>query len=245
MATDDDIDDPVIDDPVKVKELLEWAARKTVGVPVGDAPKIDEQTRAQLEAWFGLPSFQQVAEEEAAKPRPAAEVDAEQQALLERRAKALAAVDAAWLDRHDAKIARYNRTPMFMPDIDVGNGLAIKLDTTLLDEDMIAKVGSIADPREVEIPEQLQDDLRDCTPQALLRDLHRPVFDFYKNFDRTDFMEEHRVDLVAIVEGAMSEHYRLELRPEATFTEGVRLVREAAALRRVASDDIPRRTPPR
>ena len=31
----------------------------------------------------------------------------------------------------------------------------------------------IAEPREVEIPEELRDDLKDCTPQALLRDLHR------------------------------------------------------------------------
>jgi len=37
---------------------------------------------------------------------------------------------------------------------------------------------SVGEMREVEPPDELYDALRCCTPQALLRDLHRPVFHF-------------------------------------------------------------------
>lgn len=36
-------------------------------------------------------------------------------------------------------------------------------------------IGYLKEPREVELPLQLVSDLRDCSPQALLRDLYRPV----------------------------------------------------------------------
>src|SRR5688500_14300767 len=71
MATDDD------NDP-KVKQLL------------------DPATEADLARWFGLPSFQQLAE---APPKEPVVVDPEMQAVVERRDKALAAVDPALVDR--------------------------------------------------------------------------------------------------------------------------------------------------
>src|SRR6266496_1350307 len=69
MAPDDE------DDP-KVKQLL------------------DPATEADLARWFGLPSFQELAE----RPQPKDALDAEMQAVIERRDKALAAVDPGFVE---------------------------------------------------------------------------------------------------------------------------------------------------
>src|SRR6185369_14744793 len=77
-----------------------------------------------------------------------------------------------------------------------------------LDESMVTR--SLAEPREVEIPDALRDDLRDCTPQALLRDLHRAEKDFDKMFEVVDVTESQRVDVVAEVTTAMTTRWNLQ-----------------------------------
>src|SRR5262245_45701839 len=86
MAPPDD--SPPDDDP-KVKDLL------------------DDATRADLERWFGLPSFTQLAEEGKPAAIPEQE-DPEQVERRERREKAMAAVDPAIVDRH---FRRYDVAP--------------------------------------------------------------------------------------------------------------------------------------
>jgi len=225
------------DDPVKVKQLLEWATKKSLGQAVEDPPAIDATTRQQLEAWFGVPSFTALAD---AGTPVAPPIDPDMELVQQRREAALAAIDPRLLEAHRARVERCDTMPKFVGTIDIGNGLRIDETMPLLDVTMVDRVGAIADPREVELGDELRDDLKDCTPQALLRDLHRAELDFEKVFETTDVMMEHRVDVSGLVAEAMSTRWSLPPPALPLFTEGVQLLREVAALRRVASTDIPR-----
>jgi hypothetical protein len=83
-----------------------------------------------------------------------------------------------------------------------------------IDERMIERVGSIAEPRTRELSDDLRDDMKDCTPQALLRDLHRAELDFDKTFEIVDVAAAQRLDIVAEVATAMATSWKLpELGP--------------------------------
>jgi hypothetical protein len=180
---------------------------------------LDAATRAELERWFGLPSFDQAAEAQQVQPP---EEDPEIVAVRERREKAIAAVDPAMIEWHRARVDAQDNLISFKAMIDVH----VNPDVALLDQAMIDKQASIAEPREVEIPDELRDDLRNCTPQALLRDLHRPELFFDKTFEVIDFNAENRVDVVSIVDEVMKTPYRLtEVLPN-IFREGGDILRE-------------------
>lgn len=205
MATDDD-------DP-KVKQLL------------------DPATEADLARWFGLPSFQQLAEE----PPPAPVVDKEMQAVIERRNKALEAVDPAFLDRIRVRTEERPETLVkFAATIDV------RVDERFgsIDEQLVDRASSIAEPREVEIPEQLRDDLQERSPQALLRDLHRAELYFDKVFEIVDMAREQRFDIVAETKSAMSTRWQVRELGPTPFAEGRALVEELRAERRRPWIDI-------
>lgn len=182
---------------------------------------IDDATRADLERWFGLPSFQQVAEE----PPKAPPEDPDVVAVRERRQKAIAAVEPWMLEAHRRRTDPPDDLIKFKPSLE----LRIDPEVTLLDQSMIDRQATIAEPREVEIPEQLVDDLKDCTPQAILRDLHRPEMYFDKTFDVIDPAAEQRLDAVSIVDELMAT--RFAIRPDWTspFREGRELLRELRA----------------
>lgn len=231
------------DDPVRVKQLLEWAAKKALAPkdePAPEPPPIDPQTRAQLEKWFGLPSYEQLEDEgkdvgAAPPPEPEDYEDASQRKVREQREKALAAVDPAMIAWHRARVERGDTLIKPLPEV------KLKLDPTMpfLDASMVERLGMIADPREVEISEELRDDLRDCTPQALLRDLHRVETDFDKQFEVVDLAAEQRMDIVAEVDRAMKADLRLPRLGPSPGVEGRALLAELSALRRIAAKDIP------
>ena len=184
---------------------------------------IDAATRAELERWFGLPSFTQVAEEKEKAPPE----DPDVVAVRERRQKAIEAVDPAMVEAHRRRMESPETLIRFKATIEV----RVDPDISLLDHQMIAKQSSIAEPREVEISEQLRDDLRDCTPQALLRDLHRPELDFEKTFEVIDYGAEGRLDAVAIVNEVMSTTYKVSEAPTNVFREGREILRELRTTR--------------
>ena len=213
MATDDDKLDP------KVKDF------------------IDAATRAELERWFGLPSFAEVGAQAAPSPE-----DPEMVAVRERRDKAIAAVDPALLELllerfEDKGLIRFKES------------IALRVDDTvpLFDYAMLDRLSSIAEPREVESSEQLSDDLKDCTPQAILRDLHRPEIDFDKTFEIVDMAAEQWIDIVAEVATAMATSWKLPPLEELPFRAACALVAEVVALRRtpwpalVLSQHLPNR----
>ena len=190
------------------------ASEKTVKELISDA------TRAELEKWFGLPSFEQLAEE---GKQPAPSEDAEMVAVRERREKALAAIDPALVERIHY---RTEVKPETLLELELTLDVHVDPDIALFDESMAARAATIAEPREVEISEDLRDDLKECVPQALLRDLHRPETDFDKTFEVVDVAAEQRMDIVAEVATAMRTSWALPPLGKNPFTETRELLAE-------------------
>ncbi len=165
---------------------------------------IDAATRAELERWFGLPSYQELADRGITPPEPPPE-DPEMIAVRERRDQALAAVDPALIEAHRRRTDPPRDLIRFKPLIDVRVDPSI----ALLDLSMIERQHTVAEPRQRELSMELQDDLHDCTPQALLRDLHRPELDFNKTFEVVDIAAGQRFDIVAAVAEAMRTRWTL------------------------------------
>ena len=188
-------DDDKPKDELKVKQLLERQP--------GDQPLeqiVDAVTAAELQKWFGLPSFTEL--EERGEPAPE---DPEMVAVRERREKAIAAVDPAMLEAH----RRRTEPPEDLFTFQATIKPVIDPSVALLDLAMIERGFQLAEPREVEISEELREDLNDCTPQALLRDLHRPELEFEKQFEVIDYAAEQRLDIVAEVASAMRTSLKL------------------------------------
>jgi len=181
---------------------------------------LDAATRADLERWFNLPSFDQLADR-GVTPAPPPE-DPEVAAVRKRRAEAIAVVDPALVEAHRRRTDPRDDLIKFRALIDV------RIDPTiaLLDLTMIERQHSVAEPREVELPQELQDDLGDCTPQALLRDLHRPEIDFEKLFEIVDMSAEQRFDIVAAVAQAMATRWTLPPLGRSPFHEARALILE-------------------
>jgi hypothetical protein len=177
---------------------------------------IDEGTRADLERWFGLPSFQQLAEQQA-PPKPAE--NPEWVELRKKRAEAIAAVDPDLLEAHRRRVERQRELKLFQLEIEP----LVRTDILRIDEAAIDRRHTIAEERSYELPTDLEEALTERAPQALLRDLHRPELVFEKMFEWFDPIAEHRVDLRAIINEALA------FRPSST-TKTESEVREARAL---------------
>ncbi len=146
---------------------------------------IDPAAQAQLARWFGMPSADGAFAARALDPDGDAEAelpDDDRAPVVDdaTRAAALAAVEPALLDRlwRHADGARFTVMSR-LPELAL-----VARDLSRLDPSRMVRSDAIAEPREVEIPQALRDDLRECTPQALLRDLERPIFDFALEFER-------------------------------------------------------------
>ena len=169
---------------------------------------IDASTQRDLERWFGLPSFTQLSEEgKTASPGPTADIDPEVAAVIERREKALANIDPRFLE---SIYARHGDDPeailVFEKTIDVR---VAEKDFGAVDEAFVERAGLIAEPREYELSEELKDDLKECTPQALLRDLHRSErhFDLTLEYPDPADIGTERVDVVQEVKTAMTTRW--------------------------------------
>jgi len=205
----------------KVKDLFES------GAPLEDV--VDAATAEALQRWFGLPSFTQLAEEAPVE-------DAETVAVRERREQAVAAVDPAFVERLAGRWGAPDAILVFQPDIT----LRVDPSCARTNYDLIERGHVIAEPREVEISAELQSDLGDCTPQALLRDLHRAELRFDKVFEIVDVAAEQRFDIVAFVKDAMATNWKLPELRGSVFAEGAALMAELADQRRKPWTDIPR-----
>ncbi|MBA3542754.1 MAG: hypothetical protein H0T79_24265 [Deltaproteobacteria bacterium] len=218
------------DDPIKVKQLLEWAASRVVGGNTEPAPDLDPATAAELQRWFGLPSFAEAKEQGIAVPE-----DPETVRAREQRATALAAIDPAFLEAHRARIERCDTMIKLVPHVDIH----VEDEVALMDYSMVDRGHSIAEPRDIELPPELQDDLKDCTPQALLRDLHRSETEFDKQFEVIDVAAELKIDIVKVVDEAMKADWTLPAFGKNPFIEGQKLLADARALRSSPWTDIP------
>lgn len=199
------------DEDLKVKQLLD----------AENAVSEDDLAR-----WFTLPSFQQLAEQ---PPPTQPVVDEEMQAVIERRQRACAAVDPALLA---TLRERTEDKPETLIKFEAKIEVQVDEQFGALDESMVQRAYSIAEPREVEISDDLRDDMKDCTPQALLRDLHRAEFDFDKVFEIVDFAAEQRFDIVAEVKTAMATSWKLPDLGQSPLVESSEIVDAIRADRR-------------
>jgi hypothetical protein len=198
---------------------------------------IDSATRAELERWFGLPSFEALAEQ-GVHPEPSAResMSAERS---KRQDAALAAVDPALVETHRRRIQGMADTVKPLPEI------ALHVDPSIaqLDTVMIDQRGAIAEPREVMRPPDVEDAVRDCTPQALLRDLHRPELYFDREFQRVDLLELYRIDVAASIDEVMATPTRVLLPQASPYGEANALLQQTRADRKQPwiNIDMPRR----
>lgn len=125
-----------------------------------DEGALDAATIAQLAAWFGAP----------APPEPPPAEDPEIRKVRERRERALEAVDPAFLARFEAKAGQADAL-IHLPE---PMTLAIER-IPLARLDLSVWNLSVSDEvREHERPDEITEALHEPTPQAILRDLHRP-----------------------------------------------------------------------
>lgn len=200
------------DDEPKIKELLAGAQPTAIG---------DPETQRLIEQWLALAA--------ATKPNPAPPpqpVDEELEAVIERRARACEAVDPAIV--HAIEF-RYEIAPESLLKFETLIDLRVRDDVPLFDYAMIDQLSTIAEPREVEIPEQRKDELRETSPQALLRDLHRVVNEFMLSFDIVDVASEQRLNIVDAVADAMATSWALPPLGPSPFEEERRLLQRDRA----------------
>ncbi len=188
---------------------------------------IDSATRAELERWFGLPSYEALADQ-GIHPEPSAEEDPKFAERRKRQDAALAAVDPALVEAHRRRTE--GMADLVKPPPEVT--LHVDPSIAQLDTAMIERQGAIADPREFERPPDIVDALSERTPQALLRDLHRPELDFDKAFQRVDMIAEYRVDIAKSIDEIMATSSRLPPPQPPPFQESYALLQELRAERR-------------
>jgi hypothetical protein len=149
--------------------------------------------------------------------------------VIARRDKALASVDPALVE--DLRLRNEER-PRSLFRFEATIEVRVAESFGVLDEALAARMASIAEPREVEISDQLRDDMKECTPQALLRDLHRAELDFDKHFEVVDVAADQRFDIVAEVAQAMATSWKLPPFGTPPLVESEALLAGARAQRR-------------
>lgn len=179
MATDDSDDN----DGTGGTDKDEPRAKDLLTRPREELEKeLDPATLAQLSSWFEMPNLADREEEEAV----AEEIDSlerEREAMRKRREAACAAVDPA-LVRHIERRERVH--PGVMPAFD----LVPFIDDSIVNRAVRAQLERqsaeepIADMREYDQPHDVEDIVRkQSAPQAILRDLFRPVAEFGPRYE--------------------------------------------------------------
>jgi len=157
---------------------------------------LGEASMADLQRWFGLPSYTQLEEEGKADELPA---DDPYKEARERRERALAAIEPWFLGAIEARAEKPWTVLTFKSLIDV----KVREDVAMFDAS-VAVARLAADPREVERPEDIEESLNECTPQALLRDLHRVESFFEKQYEVYDAEAHQRFNVVDEVAQVMA-----------------------------------------
>lgn len=220
-------DDQPPPDP-KVKELLD----RDPGKPLKDV--VGEATAAELERWFGLPSYQQVDEGEVAL----AEEDPDMVAVRERRQKAIDAVDPALLEAHRLRTdGPKDDLLKFKSTIT----LHVREDVSVINLAMIEAKLQISEERLLQRPEDIEEQMQENAPQALLRDLHRPELTFEKAFEMIDMAAEQKIDVVAEVNAAMATNWKLPAFGIRPGVEALQLMGDVKAELRSPWREIPDR----
>lgn len=176
---------------------------------------LDPATAAQLASWFGLPSFTEL-EERAATA--AVEENPDDKHWREVHATIAAAVEPAMIERVHSKLAIGDRLLLLrdMPP------LRIERPILLHDDRFGDHLTQASEPRVLE-PWNLIDDMKECAPQALLRDLYRPEDDFCAPAEGRERLEEPQPDRAAEVREIMKLRFPMPswIKPVAEYLEAV------------------------
>lgn len=193
--TEDDHKDP------KVKALVE----RDPSQPLDQF--VDAATAAQLERWFGLPSFTQVEEGEV----ELVVEDPEVAAVRERRKRIAQEIDPVLLAAIEQRHIPRDDLIKFTATIELRDKTI-----ALFDPSYMESRGAIADERIYDQPGDIQEALQENTPQALLRDLHRLEIDFDQPRDEFTSMEDEvppeplLVDIAKKIDETMSMRFGFE-----------------------------------
>jgi hypothetical protein len=138
--------------------------------------KLDPATIAQLAAWFDLPSFAELEERRQAEDVPTDPVAARRQEVHARLAQE---IDPTIVARMEVRKTAGDALIHLPPPMEIRLGGDIRTAKPEQNDYM----GVIGDPRELDLPMWLEDVFREQTPQAILRDLHRPELDYQLWFE--------------------------------------------------------------
>lgn len=197
-------------DEPRIRELL-------AGAQLSDT--LDADTKRELERWLQASAAPTV--ERAPEP-----VDEELKAVQERRDRACAAVDPKFVEAIERQ---YEVQPATLIKFEVLLDVRVRGDMPMFDYGMADRIAVIAEPREYELPEEMKDELRETSPQALLRDLHRIEIEFVPGFEIVDIAEHQRLDIVAAVADAMATSWALPPLGPSPFKEEQSLLAEDRA----------------
>ncbi|MBP6630156.1 MAG: hypothetical protein KBG28_28230 [Kofleriaceae bacterium] len=198
------------------------------------ADDVDPITTSQLERWFGLPSFAELAEQ--ASPRDQADEDPQ---LAAQRRQILAAVDPALVEVLARRGARRS-----VGTLEVQELTRAHRSLSVVDPSFAARAEADQSGREYDLPAAIQQDLSESVPQALLRDLHRAELEFTVQFETPpELADLVMVDPVATARTAMTTRYRQVFAALATMSDArAILAQTATAVRAPWADlDLPNR----
>ena len=224
---------PSGDDPPDEPRARDIAAAKSTAEL---EEKLAPETIAQLAAWFGLPSFQELEEQRAGEAVVESERDVE---IREMEDKIAAVVDQALL----ARIESWRGAGDTMFDEIIPPELHLVDDIRASDGAFADRLGVVAEERSIERPRWVDEELSDNTPQAVLRDLYRPETTFAK-YLRIGDPEPGFAEVLADIRTTATARYTV--RPEPPIRD---LIADAfAELRhwkaaRWGELDLPRREP--
>jgi hypothetical protein len=182
MAPDDPSDEPP-GDPGVATPVDEPRGKDLLTRPREELEeRMDPATLAELENWFQQPNLAQREDDDAVVQMVAAE-EAEREALRKRREAACAAADPALVRRIES---RQSVTLRARPDFE----LVPIVDETIVNVAVRAQLERqsaeepVADAREYDQPGDVYDVVhKHNAPQAILRDLFRPVAEWEKRYE--------------------------------------------------------------
>lgn len=232
-------DDPTADDDRHIAESEHQTEHRATEHRVGDIVsgrvpqnELDPNTIAQLASWFGAPAQSIVETERAiargqadpAARRPGARppadpdddgadhpddrkhTDPEIRALWRRRRRAMAAVDPAFLAYFESLTTRGD------DHLRIPEPPELAIETSIARFDIEAWRLNFLEIREWEIDEYLHDEMRERTPQALLRDLHRPVTEWPLALEPVDLgVDVGGLKALESIHGIMRARYGLDM----------------------------------
>lgn len=193
MAIDDDPPPDAAPDPAPADAdatgggLANLRARDVVTrSPQELAAELSATEVEQLSRWFGLPSFTQLAEDGAPAPAEGDDAIADFDSIFanvpgfyispedikktqEARQRALAAVEPALLDHLERHLGNADALRVFRPSLEV------RVTPERFERRFVTNAA--VDVSDAPTPDWLAEALRQNVPQALLRDLHRPVYE--------------------------------------------------------------------